>query len=1321
MPAGGSTGARTRGFWPRALIPTIGLFALLNFGLALPAQANTCAPATIQGAAPSDYQNYCWLDFSGYSDPQAQGAGQLFTFVLPDGSTLSMTLQVTTNKGNPALNARAVPSWGGSAIGNNGFNAIPGNPVLYESQNGSTVHVVLNNISVTPPAGSGVTDTYAIIAADGESSNQGESLQFTTNGSVWAQVAQIPNGPGFPTVSGVGSATVGETGVAGIVGSFAFASFNNPTIVSSTMVGGGLQGVMFAVRYASMSVTAQFSGARANAADQFIYSIKTLGGTTLATGTTTGSGTGPFPAASLATVAAGYPFVVSEVQAPGSVSPIADYALSLTCTNHAGGSSTALPNNLAASTYKFPGLQYGDAIACVFTDTVNRTNLTIAKAGPANVNAGTAVAYTLVISNLGPLGAAGALVRDPAVANFSATGVACTGASGGAVCPAAAQLTIANLQSAGIAIPTLPSGGAVTLSVSGAAGTANITNTAAITVPPGIVNSNPTPTSTATTTVTAAADVATTLSFPATVNAGQPVSGTVLYTNIGPSTASGTTFTLSVAANLAVPPTLTGLPAGAAYAYVPATGVISLSGMPATLAAGANVGPIGVAYTQPASGTSVVTAAISSTTTDPKPANNSATATISGAAFADVAAKLNFPASVNAGQPVAGTLLFTNHGPSTANGIAFTLSVAANLAVPPTLTGLPAGAAYTYGPATGTITFSGMPATLAAGANVGPIGVGYTQPGSATSTVSAAITTTTVDPNLGNNSATATVTGTAIADVAAKLNFPATVNAGQPVAGTLLFTNNGPSTASGTTFTLSVAPNLAVAPTLTGLPSGAAYAYAASTGAITLSGMPSTLAVGASVGPIGVDYTQPPSGSSTVHAAIGSTTADPNPGNNGSTLTITGTSASLTGTVFIDNNQDAIFDAGDTVLAGATVQLFEGTRLIASAVTNATGTYTFAGQVPGAYSVAVIASPGHLSDTPSPVAVTLGGSTVKIVNFGQIPASAVGALLLTKTTPLVNISPGQSVPYTITAKNSQSTAILDSTVTDLMPAGFHFRTGSGSINGKRQDPTVNGRELTWPHVGFAPGAIKSFTLVLTAGAGVGTGDYVNQATAYSGLTHGLISNLASATVRIVGDPTFDCPDLIGKVFDDANENGVQDPGEPGIAGVRLVTAQGLLVTTDAEGRYHIACPVIPNADAGSNFVVKVDERTLPSGYRMTTDNPETVRLTAGKVVKLNFGAAIHHVVRVEVNDAAFDGIELRASVALRLDALVASLKDQASIVRLAYESANESDALVNARLQALKSAVAALWKAKEIRYPLRIEEDIVRSVRPPDANQASAP
>jgi uncharacterized repeat protein (TIGR01451 family) len=1298
-----------------------GFLGLMLFAFARPAAANTCAPATIRGTAPADYQNYCWLDFSGYSDAQAQAGGQAFTFSLPDGSTLSLTLQVSTNKGNPALNAHAVPSWSGSAFGHSAFSGIAGNPVLYESQSGSTVQVALNNITVTPPAGSGASVSYAIIAADGESSNQGESLQFTTNGSAWAQVAQIPNGPNYPSVAGVGTQTVTETGVAGTVGSFAFASFSNPTAVGATLVGTGLQGALFAVRYASLSLNVQFNGARANAADQFDFSIKTLGGQTLASGVTVGGGTGPFTAASLATIAAGYPFVVSEAQAPGSVSPIANYALSLTCTNQAASSSTPLPVNQSVSTYTFASLQYGDSVNCLFTNTANRANLTIAKTGPATVNAAAAIKYTLLAGNTGPLAAGGALLQDPAVANFTATTVACTGVTGGAVCPSAAALTVANLEGPGIAIPTFPSGSTVTLTLSGTAGLGNIANTASIGAPPGIVNSNPTPTSTATTTVTPVADLSTVLNFAANVNAGQPVTGTLTYTNIGPSSASGMTFTLSVPANLATAPTLSGLPAGATYTYTSATGAIVLSGMPATLAAGASIGPIGVHYVQPGTGSSTVTAGVASTTLDPNPANNTASAAIGGANVADASTALTFPPHVNAGQPVAGSVLFTNNGPSTASGTTFTLSVPANLAVAPTLSGLPPGASYTYVPGTGVVTLSGMPATVNAGANVGPIGVSYVQPASAHSTVTATFATTTLDPNLSNNTASTAVTGVPVADVSVTLTFPSRVNAGQPVSGTVLYENSGPSSAAGTTFRLALPANLPSPPTLTGLPPGVSYSYAPGTGEITFTGAPTTLSASGGFGPISVSYTQPASGNSAVSATIGSSTSDPNTGNNTALRTVTGAAANLTGTVYADNNQNARFDAGDTGIPGVTVELLTGSRVIATTVTNAAGQYTFVGAAPGNFTVGVLAQKGYVGDTPSPVPVTIGGATAAVVNFGLIPGSAVGALVLTKTSPLVDVAAGQPVPYTITAKNSAATPILNTTIEDLMPPGFRFRGGSGAINGKRIDPTVAGRQLTWTHVSFAAGETKTFTLVLTPGSGVGGGDYVNQATAYNSATHGLISNLATATVRITADPTFDCPDLIGKVFDDANANGVPDPGEKGIAGVRLVTAQGLLLTTDAEGRYHVACPVIPTSELGANFLVKVDERTLPSGYRLTTDNPETVLLTAGKVSKLNFGATIHRVVRIEINDAAFDGADLRARVAERLETAVASLKDRASIVRLAYQSAGEPDPLIAARLKVLQGALTALWIRQGAPYPLRFEEDIVRTIGPPGAPPKATP
>jgi len=336
------------------------------------AHGNQCYAAATQGTAPSTYQAYCWLDFTGYSDTQAQtAAGQAFTFALSDGTTLSLSLHVSTNASNPALSASAVPTWSGAAFGNSAFLGISGKPVLYEVQSGSTVQITLSKITLTPPSGVTAIGAYGFVAADGESTNGGETLSFTTNGAAWTEMAQIPNGSAYPSLSGVGTTTVTETGIAGTVGSYAFQTLNNPTQVSSVLVGAGLQGAIFGVRYGSMVVNTQLTTTRANASDQFTYGVQSTGGTVIATGTSTGTGLGPFTAASAPTIAGSYAFVVSESMAAGSVSPFNYYVPSLTCTNAAGGSTTVMPTNAAVSSYTFPGLQYQDAVSCIFSNSVS--------------------------------------------------------------------------------------------------------------------------------------------------------------------------------------------------------------------------------------------------------------------------------------------------------------------------------------------------------------------------------------------------------------------------------------------------------------------------------------------------------------------------------------------------------------------------------------------------------------------------------------------------------------------------------------------------------------------------------------------------------------------------------------------------------------------------------------------------------------------------------------------------------------------------------------------------------------------------------------
>ena len=358
------------------------------------------------------------------------------------------------------------------------------------------------------------------------------------------------------------------------------------------------------------------------------------------------------------------------------------------------------------------------------------------------------------------------------------------------------------------------------------------------------------------------------------------------------------------------------------------------------------------------------------------------------------------------------------------------------------------------------------------------------------------------------------------------------------------------------------------------------------------------------------------------------------------------------------------------------------------------------------------ASPGP-NTTQYFTSFILSGASADLLN-NHIPLDPIlgGALRVTKTTPLVNVKRGELVPYTITATNTLAATLPNIDVRDQIPPGFRYRSGSATLNAVPSEPTINGRQLTWRNQTFAPAERKVFKLILVVGAGVGEAEYINQAWALNNVVDRQVSNTAIAAVRVIPDPTFDCSDIIGKVFDDKNANGYQDEGEPGIPNVRVVTARGLLVTTDAEGRFHVSCAAIPQRDRGANFVMKLDERTLPTGYRLTTENPRDVRVTRGKMVKLNFGATVHRVVRLELSGAAFVGesLDLAPEWAGQLAALPEKLKERPSVLRIAYRSGNETAELGQRRLDALAGEIRSLWKERrkddERLYPLVIETEL---------------
>jgi uncharacterized repeat protein (TIGR01451 family) len=379
------------------------------------------------------------------------------------------------------------------------------------------------------------------------------------------------------------------------------------------------------------------------------------------------------------------------------------------------------------------------------------------------------------------------------------------------------------------------------------------------------------------------------------------------------------------------------------------------------------------------------------------------------------------------------------------------------------------------------------------------------------------------------------------------------------------------------------------------------------------------------------------------------------------------------------------------------------------------------------------------------------GSSQIFNNHIPLDQQVLGAITVTKTTSVLNVIRGQLVPYTITANNHSGQLFTGVSIVDRMPAGFSYVKGSALLDGVPTEPSIAGLTLNWNGLTIAGTQTRTVKLLLTVGAGVTAGDFVNRAQVLlaagaditanamgAGVPKAKIANRAqapnivteiamsgeaTATVRLIPDTTFDCTDVMGKVFNDANRNGRQDDGEEGLPGVRVVTPTGLQAMTDQYGRYHITCVIVPNESRGSNFVLKLDDRTLPSGYRMTTDQVQIQRATSGKALQLNFGASIHRVVSIDLLDAAFEEgkSEIRVQWRPRLNLLLEELRKAPAVLRLSYVADTEDAALVKRRVESVKRQLTEAWDPAN-GYVLTIEHEVFwRRGGPPKQSEVRVP
>jgi hypothetical protein len=327
----------------------------------------------------------------------------------------------------------------------------------------------------------------------------------------------------------------------------------------------------------------------------------------------------------------------------------------------------------------------------------------------------------------------------------------------------------------------------------------------------------------------------------------------------------------------------------------------------------------------------------------------------------------------------------------------------------------------------------------------------------------------------------------------------------------------------------------------------------------------------------------------------------------------TGPSASLGDRVWEDLDGNNLQDIGEPGVANVTVQLYNSLNVLqATATTDAFGYYIFNGLVPGAYYVKFTLPSGYsfvtanagADDIDSDVDGTFGANTTNSVTLADDDINTTLDAGLRRSTPGAalgdfvwydlnknGIQDGGSeigVPGITVILYNSANAVVATTATDAN--GFYLFTGLAA----NTNYTVGFANLPAGY-GFSPqnGAI---TVANNSDVVPGSGRTGTVTTGAAGTTVTYVDAGLVFTPKI-----FDSKASIGDyVWNDLNNDGKQDAGEPGLQGVTvtLFAADGTTVvattTTDAQGYY-----IFTNLDAGS-YVVGFSG--LPAGYVFATKN-----------------------------------------------------------------------------------------------------------------------
>ncbi|NNE74288.1 MAG: hypothetical protein HKN26_11535 [Acidimicrobiales bacterium] len=319
--------------------------------------------------------------------------------------------------------------------------------------------------------------------------------------------------------------------------------------------------------------------------------------------------------------------------------------------------------------------------------------------------------------------------------------------------------------------------------------------------------------------------------------------------------------------------------------------------------------------------------------------------------------------------------------------------------------------------------------------------------------------------------------------------------------------------------------------------------------------------------------------------------------------------STLGDTIYADVDGNGTQDVGEPGLAGVTVNLLDdGGTVVATATTAADGTYSFVGVLSGDYTVEV--------DTTT------------------LPADT--------TTPTADPDPTLDGSHSLTVVGGVDQSDIDfgfQPLGTITASVFEDADGSGAQDAGESD-------LAGVSVDLVDAGGTVIATVVTDASGVVTfpdvpaGDYtlvVDPATVPAGstLTADPDATLDGETaVTLLPGQDLDAGSfgyqplggIDSIVFEDADGNGTQDPGEPGIAGVTVDLLDGAgnpiaSTVTGSDGGFSFAD--LPDGD----YAIVVDSSTLPADTTTQTADPDAVLdgqtdvtvARAGQITGADFG------------------------------------------------------------------------------------------------------